>query len=90
MQITLTWFRDYGRGQEAADRLLAEQYVDIWPMASVTLPSVEMAKMAQEKIYNLFKINALIVVVVDETEYKGYRPYDPSSIPKKIKTYHPN
>ncbi len=38
-RIYLEWYRDKGRGQEAADAMGAKQLTNIWPVAVIEFPN---------------------------------------------------
>ena len=59
-QYTLRWYRDKGRGQEAADATSANQVVDIWPMAILPCSDHQDADRRWWDLYRTYGVNATL------------------------------
>lgn len=55
--IYLQWYRDKGRGQEAADATGAEQLVDGWPIARIHGTNDEL-RVKWRELLDTFGVNA--------------------------------
>lgn len=58
-QYSLRWFRDQGRGQEAADVTGADQIIDVWPQAVLPCTSYEDSEVKWRGLLNRFGVNAM-------------------------------
>lgn len=47
-RIYLQWYRDKGRGQEAAEAMDAKQLTDYWPIAVIEFPNPNQCALAIE------------------------------------------
>lgn len=58
--FNLQWFRDQGRGQEAADAINAEQVMyGIWPVAIWRCECRQDAEQKWQRLYAEFAVNAM-------------------------------
>ena len=59
----LTWFRDRGRGQEAADHCSAAVKLDTgpWPVARIYVTSETQELILWRWLYNTYRVNAMMV-----------------------------
>jgi hypothetical protein len=57
--ITLRWYRDKGRGQEAADHVEAKQVMDGWPIAILECCDSDEADRRWHYLLSMFGVNAM-------------------------------
>lgn len=68
----LQWYRDKGRGQEAAELMLAEESVDVWPIARIYGPAKYLEKI-WDVLMKRFEVNAMTWYPVGWTMEEGYQ-----------------